>query len=127
VFTGVEEERSLVDDIRREVYVPTFSLVGQINLAEMAALIKIAPLLITNNTGPAHIAAALKTPLLQLYALTNPQHTPWKGNSKSLYYDVPCKNCFKSICPMGHHNCLRLVEPMEVAIAAREFLDHGVP
>jgi ADP-heptose:LPS heptosyltransferase len=43
----------------------------------LTALIFIAPLLITNNTGPAHIAAALSAPVVDLYALTNSQQTPW--------------------------------------------------
>ncbi len=42
----------------------------------MAAVLQIAPLLISNNTGPVHIAAGLGTPVVVLYALTNPQHTP---------------------------------------------------
>lgn len=125
VFTGVEEERSLVEAIRTEVHAPTISLVGRINLAEMAAIIKIAPVIITNNTGPAHIAAALGTPLVELYALTNPQHTPWKANCRVLSHDVPCKNCFKSICPEGHHDCLQLVKPMEVVTAVEKFLSRS--
>jgi lipopolysaccharide heptosyltransferase II len=114
VFTGTKSEHQLVEFIRANVRGHTTSLVGRINLAEMTALIKMAPLLITNNTGPAHMAAALDTPLVQLYALTNPQHTPWKGTSRVLSHDVPCKNCFKSICPMEHHHCLRLINPQDV-------------
>jgi lipopolysaccharide heptosyltransferase II len=123
VFTGVDSERRLIESIRTNVIAPTTSLVGRINLAEMAALIKLAPVIITNNTGPAHMAAALGTPLVELYALTNPQHTPWKGKSRVLYCDVPCKNCFKSVCPMEHHDCLRLVSPLAVVAAVIDFLN----
>ncbi len=58
-----------------------------------------APLLVSNNTGPVHIAAAVGTPVVDLYALTNPQHTPWGVPNRVLYHDVPCKYCYKSICP----------------------------
>jgi lipopolysaccharide heptosyltransferase II len=126
LFTGVDSERQLVESIRADVRAPTISMVGQINLLEMAALIKMTPLLITNNTGPAHMAAAFGTPLVELYALTNPQHMPWKSHSKVLYHDVPCKNCFKSICPMGHHDCLRLVAPLTVIYAAIELLQLSI-
>jgi ADP-heptose:LPS heptosyltransferase len=86
--------------------------------------------LITNNTGPAHIAAAVGTPVVDVYALTNPQHTPWRVSSRVLSFDVPCKNCFKSVCPHGHNDCLRRIEPEAVARAAFELLDErarGMP
>jgi ADP-heptose:LPS heptosyltransferase len=86
----------------------------------MAALLASAPLLISNNSGPVHIAAAVGTPVVDLYALTNPQHTPWRVPSRVLSHDVPCRWCYRSICPEGHQNCLRLVEASEVAAAARE-------
>jgi hypothetical protein len=63
--------------------------------------------------------------VVDLYALTNPQHTPWKVRSRVLNRDVPCRNCLKSVCPMGHHDCLRLVEPAEVAQAALELMGPG--
>ena len=91
-------------------------------LGELAALLSLAPVLITNNTGPAHVAAATGTPVVDLYALTNPQHTPWAVPSRVLFHDVPCKYCYKSVCPTGHHDCLRRVPPEAVAQAARELL-----
>ena len=68
------------------------------------------------------IAAAVGTPVVDLYALTNPQHTPWQVESRVLFHDVPCRNCYKSVCPAGHHECLRGVTPERVAAAARELL-----
>ena len=56
------------------------------------------------------------------YALTNPQHTPWRVPSRVLSADVPCKYCFRSICPEGHQNCLRGVTPDEVVLAAEDLL-----
>ena len=66
-----------------------FSAAGLFNLQELIILIKHAPLLLSVNTGTIHIAAAVHTPVLVLYALTNPQHTPWRVTSKVLYFDVP--------------------------------------
>jgi ADP-heptose:LPS heptosyltransferase len=62
------------------------------------------------------------TPVVDLYALTNPQHTPWQVLSRVLNHDVPCRNCHKSVCPAGHHDCLRRVPPEAVAAAAVELL-----
>jgi lipopolysaccharide heptosyltransferase II len=120
VFTGLPDERDLVAAIQREMAAPSQAFVGALDLGELAALIEAAPLLLANNTGPAHIAAAVGTPVVDLYALTNPQHTPWGVPSRVLSHDVPCKNCFRSICPMGHHNCLRKVAPDAVVAAVRD-------
>ena len=122
VFTGGAAEVELVESLRRSMSVPSRSLAGELSLAELGALIEAAHLLICNNTGPAHIAAALGTPVVDLYALTNPQHTPWQVESRVLFNDVPCRNCYKSVCPTGHHECLRGVAPERVAAAARELL-----
>lgn len=122
VFTGGPDEIELVEGIRRAAGVPTCSLAGRLDLAQLAALISLAPVLVANNTGPVHVAAALGTPVVDLYALTNPQHTPWMTPSRVLNHDVPCKYCYKSVCPQGHHNCLHLVTPQSVAQATHELL-----
>ena len=98
------------------------SLAGQLTLGELGALIADAALVVCNNSGPAHLAAAAGTPVVVLYALTNPQHTPWKVPCRVLNHSVPCRNCLKSVCPQGHHRCLLGVEPETVADAAVELL-----
>jgi ADP-heptose:LPS heptosyltransferase len=123
VLTGVESERSLVAGILDEAGVPALSLAGRLKLGELAALIEASPLLISNNSGPIHLAAALGTPVVDIYAQTNPQHTPWMVAHRVLSRDVPCKYCYRSECPEGHHDCLRSIEPEEVVSAAIELLD----
>ena len=118
VFTGSADERALVTEIRAAMGAPSYGLAGRLTLPELAALIAVAPLLISNNTAPAHLAAAVQTPLVDLYALTNPQHTPWGVPHRVLYHDVDCKYCYKSACPRGHHACLRGLAPARVVAAA---------
>ena len=122
IFTGVESERPLVESIRARMNVPTYSLVGRLQLPELAALLSRARVLISNNTGAVHVAAAVGTPVVDLYALTNPQHTPWQVPSRVLFHDVACKFCYKSTCPQEHHDCLRLVTPDEIVDAAVDLL-----
>jgi lipopolysaccharide heptosyltransferase II len=119
VFTGDASEVDLIEGIRDAMPAPSLSLAGRLALGELAALVALAPLLIANNTGPVHVAAAVGTPVVDLYALTNPQHTPWAVPNRVLNHDVPCKYCYKSVCPEGHHHCLRLVTPEAVVRAAR--------
>jgi lipopolysaccharide heptosyltransferase II len=124
IFTGTLSELDLVDRIRSLMRLPSYSLAGRLDLEMLCALISEVNLIITNNTGPAHIAAAVGTKMVDIYALTNPQHTPWKAESRVLFYDVPCKYCYKSVCPEGHHNCLRLISPGKVIQAACELLNN---
>jgi lipopolysaccharide heptosyltransferase II len=128
LFTGSVSERELVESIRSLMGAGvSHSLAGCLGLGELAALIAHAPLLIANNTGPVHIAAAVDTPVVDLYALTNPQHTPWSVPHRVLSHDVPCKYCYTSVCPEGHHHCLRLIAPGSVVSAARELLEETSP
>jgi ADP-heptose:LPS heptosyltransferase len=77
-------------------------------------------MLLTNNSLPAHIAAAVGTPVVDLYALTNLQHTPWAVPNRVLSVDVPCKGCRRSICPLGHNRCLHGVEPADIVDSVLE-------
>lgn len=101
---------------------PIVSLAGELGLGELAALIGQAQLVVCNNSAPSHLAAALGTPVACLYALTNPQHTPWRVSSEVLNQDVPCRWCLKSVCPQQHHRCLRDVQPPQVLAAALRLL-----
>lgn len=127
VLTGSQSEKALVRQIQNWAGVPSYNLAGQLSLLELGALLRLSPLLLANNTGPVHLAAAVGTPVVDLYALTNPQHTPWGIPHRVLSHDVPCKFCYKSICPEGHHNCLRLISPHEVVDAVRSLLAETTP
>jgi lipopolysaccharide heptosyltransferase II len=122
VFTGQEEERVLIEEIQDGLDVSSRSFIGSLSFAELCALIFMSRLLITNNTAPAHISSAVGTPVVDLYALTNPQHTPWQVPHRVLSHDVPCKFCFKSICTYGHHHCLDLIPWEEVVEAVEDLI-----
>jgi lipopolysaccharide heptosyltransferase II len=122
VITGSATEMELVEDIRAASGTAAHALAGQLSLGELGAALRLAAVALTNNSGPAHIAAAVGTPVVNLYALTNPQHTPWNVRSRVLFQDVPCRFCFKSACPAGHHECLAGVAPERVVEAVLELL-----
>ncbi|MDR5781199.1 glycosyltransferase family 9 protein [Caballeronia sp. LZ065] len=98
-------------------------LSGALELGELAALIQCARVLISNNSGPVHLASALGTSVVDLYALTNPQHMPWQTPHRVLYHDVPCRWCYRSVCPEGHHACLAGVGVDEVVSAVLELME----
>jgi lipopolysaccharide heptosyltransferase II len=122
VITGSTAETGLVEEIRHDCGVAVHSLAGQLSLGELGAALRLAAVALTNNSGPAHVAAAVGTPVVDLYALTNPQHTPWHVRSRVLFKDVSCRFCFKSSCPAGHHACLAGVDPERVVDAVLELL-----
>ncbi|MCU0491128.1 MAG: glycosyltransferase family 9 protein [Chloroflexaceae bacterium] len=123
VLTGSAAEHPLVEQIQRRMRHESIALAGELPFPQFCALIEGADLLITNNTGPMHIAAALKTPVVALFALTNPpeQWGPWRVPQRLLYHEVPCRICYQRACPLGHE-CLRLVTPEQVVKAAIELL-----
>ncbi|QAA95663.1 glycosyltransferase family 9 protein [Pollutimonas thiosulfatoxidans] len=125
LLTGTEAERGLIQSIRGRCApgLAVVDLTGCLSLGQFACLIEDADLLISNNTGPVHIAAAVQTPVVDLYALTNPQHTPWQVAHRLLSHDVPCKYCYRSVCPQGDNACLNGVAPEAVARAACELLE----
>ena len=98
-------------------------LAGLLSLDALVATIDGAALLVSNNSGPVHVAAARGTPVVDLYALTNPQHTPWQVPHRVLSNPVPCANCQRSVCPEGHHACLTGVSVDDVVDAALALLD----
>jgi len=88
LVTGSSSEKELCARIRNNIGDNSFALAGLLSIEEFIALISMAPLVISVNTGTVHIAAATQTPVIVLYALTNPQHTPWKVKSSVLFYSV---------------------------------------
>jgi lipopolysaccharide heptosyltransferase II len=89
LLTGTAAEKSCTEALQQLIGHNAVSIAGQLSLDEFIALIMYSPLLVSVNTGSIHIAAAVNTPVVVLYALTNPQHTPWKVPHKVLYFDVP--------------------------------------
>lgn len=128
VFSGGADEAPLVAQAMAAMRPgAAVSLAGQLALGELASLIAGAQVTLCNNSAPAHIAAALGAPVVVLYALTNPQHTPWQARARVLNHPVPCRHCLKSVCPEQHHDCLERVPTEAVVRAAQELMDAALP
>jgi hypothetical protein len=64
------------------------------------------------------------TPVVDLYALTNMEHTPWRVPSRVLFHDVPCSGCLSSVCLTADHPCLEMVPPAAVVDAVHALTTH---
>jgi ADP-heptose:LPS heptosyltransferase len=89
LLSGSSAEKNLTDYIQQHAGENIYSIAGLLSIGEFVALIAHAKLVVTVNTATVHIAAALQTPLIVLYAQTNPQHEPWKAKSVVLPFSVP--------------------------------------
>ncbi len=88
-ITGSSQETGMVDKLTGQDMGSIHALAGKLTIPELAALISRATIVVSVNTGPVHMAAGLQTPVIVLYAMTNPQHTPWKVQNQVFEFSVP--------------------------------------
>jgi heptosyltransferase I len=100
------------------------NLCGQTSLPEMVEWLRLSELMITNDTGPMHVAAALGKPLVALFGPTEPRRTgPYGKLDSVLQIDLPCSPCMKSRCHYEKRNeCLKAILPAMVFEFARKKL-----
>jgi ADP-heptose:LPS heptosyltransferase len=115
VVTGTPGERRLTGLVAGR---DGIDLGGATDLAGLAEVLAAADAVVTGNTGPAHVAAAVDTPVASLFAPTVPAHRwhPW-GVPYALLgdQDIACAGCRARECPVPGHPCLETVTAEEVA------------
>ena len=99
-------------------------LTGQTSVAEATAIISVADVLITNDTGPAHIGSAVGTPTLVIFGPTNPLTTrPFAPNAEIIRQKPDCAPCMLRDCPIDHR-CMTGITPEEVFAQATAMMSH---
>src|SRR5258706_11318193 len=89
------------------------NLCGKTTLQQLVPLLGRAELVIANDSGPMHIAAALGRPLVTPYGPTNPDRTgPYQRMESVLRLDLPCSPCYSRRC--SHQSCLKWLTPEDV-------------
>ena len=100
---------------------PAANLAGRTPLRVLAALLRRAAVMVTVDSGPMHLAAALGTPLVALFGPTDPSRTgPYgTGPCRVLREALPCVPCLSRRCRIpDRHLCMRLLDPHRVAAEA---------
>jgi heptosyltransferase II len=94
---------------------------GRTSLAEVIDLLSLTTVVVSNDSGLMHIAAALKRRMVALYGSSDPRHTPpMSEQARVLYLGLKCSPCFERECPLKHLNCLKGISPQQVIAAIQK-------
>lgn len=99
-------------------------LAGRTSLHQAIDLMALSAMVVSNDSGLMHIAAALQRPLVAVYGSTSPEYTPPLAKKVAIVHtDIECRPCFKRECPLGHLKCLKELYPQQVINAIQKLED----
>lgn len=122
LFFGDSQSSGLINQITEGLSKNTFNLAGKTSLRELAALISQCDLMISNDSGPMHMAAALKVPLLALFGSTNEITTGPYKHGTVIHKHVSCSPCYLRTCPIDF-KCMKQITTDEVIHKAHQMLE----
>jgi heptosyltransferase-2 len=119
---GSADEARVSEEVRSHMQHPPLILTGKTDLGLAIGVLSLVDLLVTNDTGPAHIAAALNRPTLAIFGPTNPLTTrPLSGSAQVLRHPPDCAPCMLRDCPIDHR-CMTAISTEEVFTLAVKML-----
>ena len=124
---GSENDKASCQEINAQTNNECQDLAGQTQLAEAVTLLSASNLVVSNDSGLMHIAAALHKPLIAVYGSTDPSFTPpLNEQAKIVRLGLECSPCFKRECPLHHLNCLNDLRPKMVLQATEILLNEAI-
>jgi lipopolysaccharide heptosyltransferase II len=128
VLLGDDSQTTLAASLTANINIPgVIDLVGQTSLPQLAAVLKAAAVGVGPDSGPGHVAAAVKTPFVTLFGPTSPQRTaPFGCEQLVVEAKLNCAPCYKKRCPDLNKQCMHSIHPdavMEkVSLALKDYV-----
>ena len=123
VLIGSQEDMLLGQQILNITMHKPENLMGKTSLSQLVAVMKRSQLLIGNDGGPMHMAAAVGCPVVGLFGPTDPAVWGPRGSKKKVIYKgVDCEKCFYTECLRGEESCMCQISVEEVCQAAQTLL-----
>lgn len=127
ILVGAPDNQKIARQVLSVVKIPVIDLTGQTSVAQLASLFKRCRLLISNDSGPVHLAVAVGTPVVSIFGRNQKGLSParWKPLGKKdvvLHKEVGCEICLAHDCTLDF-KCLKAVRVDEVVAAARSLLN----
>ncbi len=119
VIAGSNSEMELAEELRKLSNSPITDLTGRTTLPELISLVSLAKTVISNDSGPAHLAAALQKPQVTIFGATSPKlgFAPLNDYGIIISKNLLCSPCSlhgSDSCPLGHFNCMKQITPQDV-------------
>lgn len=119
---GSAKDKAVTDQIDTLTDHRTLNVAGNTTLTEAIDLLSLATLVVTNDSGLMHIAAALSRPIVAIYGSTSTTFTPpLTKQVKIVQLKLPCRPCFERECPLTHFKCMNDLKPGLVIEAMQSF------
>ncbi|TET19229.1 MAG: lipopolysaccharide heptosyltransferase II [Candidatus Cloacimonadota bacterium] len=119
IFLGNKNEIPLIAEISKALDSRFLNLAGKTDPRQLALYLHACDVLFTTDSGPMHIAVAAGTPVVAVFGPTVEAFgfSPYDERSVVISKQLPCRPCSlhgRDSCPLGHHNCLKLIDVNEV-------------
>ena len=119
VIAGSNSEMELAEELKKLTEHPVTDFTGRTTMTELISLISLAKTVICNDSGPAHLAAALQKHQITIFGATSPRlgFAPLNDNGIIISKNLPCSPCSlhgSENCPLDHFNCMKQITPQDV-------------
>jgi heptosyltransferase-2 len=112
---GSDKDATVAKKICQQAGSGCINLAGKTRLAEAIDLLSLASVVVTNDSGLMHVAAAVDRPLVAIFGSSDPGYTPpLHPDARIVHLGLECSPCFQRECRYGHYNCLRNITESQI-------------